>query len=77
VYAHPERLDWRRPDNPHLAFGGGIHHCIGAPLARAEGRIALRAILDRLDRLALVGDPVRRPSFTIRGLSELHLAWRA
>jgi cytochrome P450 len=75
VFPEPDRLDWHRPDNPHLAFGGGIHHCLGAPLARAEAGIALRAILDRFDDLAVSGTPARRPSFTIRGLSELHLAW--
>jgi cytochrome P450 len=75
VYEHPERLDWHRDHNPHLAFGGGIHYCLGAPLARAETRIALRAVLDRLPDLALAGPPVRRPSFTIRGLSSLPLQW--
>jgi cytochrome P450 len=75
VYEHPDRLDWHRPQNPHLAFGGGIHYCLGAPLARAEVRIALRAIFERLPHFALAGPPVRRPSFTIRGLSSLPLEW--
>jgi unspecific monooxygenase len=75
VYEHPERLDWHRAQNPHLAFGGGIHYCLGAPLARAETRIALRAVLDRMPNLALAGPPVRRPSFTIRGLTSLPLQW--
>lgn len=75
VYEHPERLDWHRPTNPHLAFGGGIHYCLGATLARTEARIALRSILDRLPRLALAATPTRRPSFTVRGLDALHLTW--
>lgn len=74
VFTEPGRLDWRRPDNPHLAFGGGIHHCLGAPLARTEARIALRAILDRWGDLALARPATRRPSFTIRGLDALYLA---
>lgn len=75
VYEHPERLDWHRPTNPHLAFGGGIHYCLGATLARTDARIALRSILDRLPRLALAATPTRRPSFTVRGLDALHLTW--
>jgi cytochrome P450 len=75
VFTRPDRLDWHRTDNPHLAFGGGIHHCLGAPLARAEARIGLRAILDRCEDLALARPASPRPSFTIRGLSELHITW--
>lgn len=75
VFPDPHRLDWHRNPNPHLALGGGIHYCLGAPLARAEARIALRSLLDRLPGLALDAPPVRRPSFTIRGLSSLELTW--
>ena len=76
VYPHPDRLDWhRRNNNAHLALGGGAHYCLGAPLARAETRIALGALLERLPGLALDGPPVRRPSFTIRALSSLPLRW--
>ena len=73
VFDHPERLDWHRTANPHLAFGGGIHYCLGATLARTEARIGLRTLLDRLPTIELAEPPVRRPSFTIRGLRELHL----
>ncbi len=73
VYAHPDRLDWHRPDNPHLAFGGGIHYCLGASLARTEARIGLRTLLDALGEFRLDGDVVRRPSFTVRGLARLPL----
>jgi cytochrome P450 len=75
VFDEPDRLDWHRGENPHLAFGGGIHHCLGAPLARAEARIALRGVLDRWDDLALARPATPRPSFTIRGRHELHLTW--
>lgn len=74
VFTDPDRLDWHRSFNPHLAFGGGIHYCLGAPLARAEGRIALREVLNRFDRITLTQSPDRRPSFTIRGLSQLTLS---
>ena len=75
TFPHPERLDWHRDDNPHLAFGGGIHYCLGAQLARTEARIGLRALLDRIPSPVLAAEPVRRPSFTIRGLQRLDLTW--
>ena len=75
TFPNPERLDWHRDDNPHLAFGGGIHYCLGAQLARTEARIGLRALLDRIPSPTLAADPVRRPSFTIRGLERLDLTW--
>lgn len=48
VFTDPDRFDVRRDPNPHLSFGHGIHYCIGAPLARLEGAIAMRAMLSRL-----------------------------
>ena len=53
----PDALDITRPPNPHLAFGHGIHHCLGTPLARIEGRIALGALLSRFPRLRLAVPP--------------------
>ncbi|MEX2502670.1 MAG: cytochrome P450, partial [Trueperaceae bacterium] len=53
VFHEPERFEIRRWPNPHLAFGMGIHYCIGAPLARLELRHALRAVFQRLPTLAL------------------------
>ena len=58
VFQDPDRVDVARDPNPHLAFGWGIHHCLGAPLARLEGRIALRALFDRFPNLAAV-EPAR------------------
>jgi cytochrome P450 len=76
VFERPEELRLDRDPNPHVGFGGGIHFCVGAPLARMEARIGLRQIADRLKELRVVEPTPRwRPSFTIRGLTELHLSW--
>ncbi|QNS02373.1 cytochrome P450 family protein [Streptomyces xanthii] len=78
-FPDPERFDIRRDPaltRSHLAFGHGIHHCLGAPLARLEASLALRALLDRFPDLALDGDPAPdwRPSL-LRGLSRLPVRW--
>jgi cytochrome P450 len=71
-FPNPDRLDIRRPDNRHLAFGWAAHSCFGAPLARVEGRIALSTIFRRLRNLAL--EPVSlvwRHNMSFRGLEAL------
>lgn len=73
-FENPDELDLRRTDNAPLSFGWGIHHCIGAPLARMEGAIAFNALLARFPRIELVRDEAHwRPSFTLRGLLDLPL----
>jgi cytochrome P450 len=73
-FPEPERFDVARSPNDHLAFGEGIHFCLGAPLARLEARIAFEAILERFATIALVdtSQPLSyRESFVTRGLREL------
>ena len=71
VFPDPERLDVTRSHNPHLAFGRGIHFCLGAPLARVEAEIGFLALLERLPNLALAGEPVWNRGMVVRGLKEL------
>jgi cytochrome P450 len=60
----------------HVAFGWGIHYCIGAPLARLETRVTFERILARMDDIELAGPPRRNDSFVLRGLTNLPLRWR-
>jgi cytochrome P450 len=71
-FPDPDRLDLGRTNNRHIAFGWGIHFCLGAPLARVEGQIAIDTLIRRLPRLALVdAEPEYRQSLTLRGLKAL------
>ncbi len=79
-YGDPARLDVTREAAGHVAFGHGIHHCLGAPLARLEGEIAFRTLLDRFPGLALAGEPSTlgwRQSTLIHGLTRLPVQVRA
>jgi cytochrome P450 len=73
-YPEPDRFDISRQDTSHLAFGGGIHFCIGAPLARLEMETTLRELAATEDVLEVVPPAVRGPMFQFRGYSRLELA---
>jgi cytochrome P450 len=73
-FSEPDKLDLGRNPNPHVGFGRGIHFCLGAPLARVEGQIAIGALIKRFPKLAVAGQPVRRDQITLRGLKSLPLA---
>ncbi|MFF1377334.1 cytochrome P450 [Streptomyces sp. NPDC058308] len=73
-FAEPDRFDIRRDARGHMAFGYGIHHCLGAPLARMQGAVAFRTLLERCPDLALDAGPdslAWRPSLMLRGLHQL------
>ena len=75
-FPDPDRIDWARAPNPHVAFGGGIHFCVGAPLARLELEIVLPILFERLPGLALAAPPRYRDSFHFHGLESLPVRWR-
>jgi cytochrome P450 len=78
-FPDPDRLDITRTDNKHLAFGKGIHYCLGAPLARMEGQIAIDTLLRRMPDLRLKGSPdslTWRPGLVLRGLKGLPVEFR-
>jgi cytochrome P450 len=77
-FPDPDRLDIRRQDNRHVAFGFGAHFCFGAPLARIEGQIAFTTILQRLQNLKLKPRPVVwRENLGLRGLTALPVSFAA
>ena len=71
VFAEPGVLDIGRKENSHIAFGRGIHYCLGAPLAMLEGRIAFSSLLDRFPSMKLVAEPEFREQVVLRGVEEL------
>ena len=67
----PDRFDVGRGDVSHIGFGGGIHFCVGAPLARQEVAVSLAGLVDRFPNLHLEEEPEYHPTFVIRGLTGL------
>jgi cytochrome P450 len=76
-YPEADRFDVTRDAGGHVAFGHGIHFCLGAPLARLEARIAFEAMFERLGKLRTAGAVERVDSFFLRGLSRMPLAFEA
>jgi cytochrome P450 PksS len=77
-FARPDALDLAREPNPHVAFGNGPHYCIGAPLARLEGQIAINTLLQRLPELRLDVQRTtlrRQPGWGLHGLESLPVAF--
>ncbi|MEU7178114.1 MULTISPECIES: cytochrome P450 [Streptomyces] len=78
AYASPDDLDWHRSARHHVAFGFGIHQCLGQNLARAEMEIALRSLFTRIPDLRLAAPAAEipfKPGDTLQGMIELPLAW--
>ena len=74
-FPEPDRFDLGRRSAGHLAFGSGVHACLGATLARVETQVAVGTVLRRLPSLRLTTDrPAWRPTATLRGLATLPVA---
>jgi cytochrome P450 len=71
VFERPDDLDLGRAENPHLGFGFGLHHCLGAPLARLEAQIAFDTLLRRAEMRGPVGEVRYKENIVLRGLASL------
>jgi cytochrome P450 PksS len=74
MFANPNDLDLARTPNKHIAFGNGIHYCVGAPLARMEGAVAFEMLLNRLPKLTLAVDADRlewNPTVLLHGMKHM------
>ena len=72
-FPDPDRFDIGRGDATHVSFGGGIHFCVGAPLARLEIDVALSALVRDRPRAVLAAEPSFHPTFVIHGLTGLRV----
>jgi cytochrome P450 len=72
VFSAPETMDLTRDPNPH--FGAGIHFCLGAPLARLEMSVSLPALWEKYPTMQLAAEPVRRPTFVLRGYESVAIS---
>jgi cytochrome P450 len=73
-FPYPDTFDAGRNDPSHITFGGGIHFCIGAPLARLELEVAMARLLAHCPHISLIEQPRRQGTFVIRGLESLRVA---
>jgi cytochrome P450 len=74
VFEHSDEMDLTRDPNPHIGFGAGIHFCLGAPLARLEMGVSLPALWEKYPNMQLAGEPVRRPTFVLRGYERVSIS---
>ncbi|MBI3329669.1 MAG: cytochrome P450 [Nitrospinae bacterium] len=75
-FADPDRLDLTRHPNPHVAFGGGIHHCLGVNLAKLEGQEAMKALVQRFPPFSLATEQLAyQPLLNLRALTGLSVSW--
>jgi unspecific monooxygenase len=77
VFERPDEVLPERDPNPHLAFGAGVHFCLGAPLARMELAESLALLLSRMPGLELAGEPESRGTFVLRGYRAVHVSARS
>ena len=74
VFSAPETMDLTRDPNPHIGFGAGIHFCLGAPLARLEMSVSLPALWEKYPIMQLASEPIRRPTFVLRGYESVAIS---
>jgi len=74
VFSAPDEMDLTRDPNPHIGFGAGIHFCLGAPLARLEMSVSLPALWEKYPTMQLASEPVRRPTFVLRGYESVAIS---
>jgi cytochrome P450 len=77
VFGEPDKFDISRQPNPHVAFGNGVHHCLGATLARVEGQEVFKALAQRFPNLTAATEELEyQPSITFRSLKSLPVTWQ-
>ena len=76
AFPRPDEFDLHRQRTRHLSFGLGVHFCLGAAMARMEAEIALRALIERMPRLKLLGQGARIAPFFLWGRKQLPVAWK-
>mgnify|MGYP006268986055 CR=1 FL=1 len=73
-FLNADQMDITRDPNPHIGFGAGIHFCLGGPLARLEMGIALPQLIKAFPDMNIASDPIRRPTFVLRGYEKVEIS---
>ena len=74
IFENADEMDLTRDPNPHIGFGAGIHFCLGAPLARLEMGVSLPALWEKYPNMSLASEPMRRPTFVLRGYESVEIS---